>query len=62
LEQITPLVFLTESESQAKDWFGKLSKNGKIPAPLDNQFWGVLFGECKDEYEINWIISFENEK
>lgn len=49
------------SKEEADRYFNSLSEGGKISMPMDQTFWGDYFGMCKDKFDINWMVSF-NEK
>ncbi|MGI9551575.1 MAG: VOC family protein [Aurantibacter sp.] len=52
-----------ESKEEADDLFGKLSEGGKVTMPMAPTFWGDYFGMCTDKFDINWMISFnENQQ
>ncbi len=52
----------TDSEQQTRDLFAKLSEGGKIQMPLDNMFWGALYGMFTDKFGIQWMLNYEYEK
>ncbi len=57
------LSIATESKEEADHLFGKLSEGGKITMPMDQTFWGDYFGMCTDKFDINWMISYnENQQ
>lgn len=49
----------TESEDEAKTLFNALSANGKIAVPLDKMFWGAYFGMCTDQFNVQWMVSYD---
>lgn len=42
---------------KADQWFGGLSKGGKVIMPFEKTFWGALFGLCVDRHGIQWMIN-----
>lgn len=46
------------SEAQINDLFGRLSAHGDVLHPLENTFWGGLFGELTDQYGFHWYLNF----
>lgn len=48
----------TESRSEADQLFEKLSQNGAVEMPMEDMFWGDYFGCLKDQFGIQWMISF----
>ncbi|MES2130995.1 MAG: VOC family protein [Bacteroidota bacterium] len=48
------------SEEEIKAVFQKLSSNGgKVLHPLENTFWGALFGDLTDKYGNTWLLHFD---
>ena len=39
--------------------FEMLSDEGSIIDPLKKQFWGSVFGVCKDKYGTTWMLSYD---
>jgi PhnB protein len=51
------------SEEEIKKVYTKLSVKNKTHHPLEDTFWGVLFGDLTDKYGNHWILNFnKNEK
>lgn len=46
------------SEEEIKYYYTKLSRGGSKNHPLENSFWGVLFGDLTDKFGNHWILSF----
>ncbi|MCG8571231.1 MAG: VOC family protein [Spirochaetes bacterium] len=51
-----------ESKEEADRIFDGLKTNGEVIMPLDNMFWGSYFGLLFDQFGIQWMISFSEEK
>jgi PhnB protein len=49
----------TKDQDEAKRVFGKLSVGGKVEMPLQDTFWGALFGMVTDKYGIYWLMNCE---
>jgi PhnB protein len=49
-----------ESEEEARHLFNGLSVNGEIEMPLENTFWGALFGSFTDQFGIKWMINYQH--
>ena len=49
----------TDDEQQARDLFAKLSEGGNIHMPLENMFWGALYGMFNDKFGIQWMVNSE---
>lgn len=48
-----------DSEEEARRLFEGLSKNGIVETPLQDMFWGALFGMFTDQFGIRWMVNFE---
>jgi PhnB protein len=46
------------SKEDADKLFGSLSAGGKITMPIASTFWGDYFGMFTDKFQINWMVSF----
>jgi len=44
-------------EERIRRIFAKLADGGQITMPLEKQFWGALFGQVIDKFDIRWMIS-----
>ncbi len=49
----------TTDEAEARRLFEGLSVNGQIETPLEEMFWGALFGSFTDQFGIKWMINCE---
>lgn len=49
-----------ESEAEAVRIFDALTSGGTIDMPMENTFWGALFGMCTDRFGVHWMVSFEH--
>ena len=47
-----------QSKEDADHFFNGLSAGGKVTMPMADTFWGDYFGMCTDRFNINWMISF----
>ncbi len=48
-----------DSREEADKIFNALSAGGQVTMPLDHTFWGAYFGMCTDKFQINWMVSHE---
>lgn len=48
-----------DSEEEARKIFESLSAGGKVTMPLDKTFWGALFGMLTDKFNIQWMVSYD---
>jgi len=49
----------TDKEKLTK-YFNQLAEGGTIEMPLEKQFWGDIFGSCKDKFGINWMVNISD--
>lgn len=42
---------------ELRDYWEKLSRDGKILTPLEKQVWGDEFGMCTDRFGITWMVN-----
>lgn len=47
------------SEEEIRRFYRKLSEGGTTDHPLENTFWGALFGDLTDQFGNHWLLSFE---
>ncbi|MGN8058492.1 VOC family protein [Pedobacter sp. 22163] len=47
------------SEEEAQSFYRKLSAGGKASHPLQETFWGALFGDLTDRFGNNWLINYD---
>lgn len=47
-----------ESEEEIKAIYSKLSEGGKAEHPLENSFFGAIFGDLTDKYGNHWLLHF----
>lgn len=50
-----------DSEAEAHQFFNVLADSGEIEMPLEQQFWGSLFGAFTDKFGIKWMVDFYKE-
>ena len=48
-----------DSREQADELFAKLSADGAVEMPMQEQFWGAYFGSLTDKFGIRWQINYE---
>jgi PhnB protein len=54
------LLLNCKSEEQISDYYEKLSAEGKKDHPLENTFWGALFGDITDKFGNHWLLNYDN--
>ena len=47
------------SEKEIKSFYKKLAVGGNADHPLENTFWGALFGDLTDNYGNHWLMNFD---
>lgn len=47
-----------DSEAEIKVLYTKLSKGGKADHPLEETFWGALFGRLTDKFGNHWLLNY----
>jgi PhnB protein len=53
------LILNCTSEEEIRNRFQVLSSGGKVKHPLEDTFWGALFGDLTDRYGIQWLLNFD---
>ena len=47
------------SVNEADKLFNGLSEGGIVKMPMEKTFWGAYFGMFTDQFDINWMINFD---
>jgi len=53
------LILNCSSEEEIKTFYSNLSKGGEATHPLENTFWGALFGGLTDKYGNHWLLNYD---
>jgi PhnB protein len=53
------LMLNCSSEDEIRTTYQKLSEGGDALHPLENTFWGALFGGFTDKFGILWLLNFD---
>lgn len=53
------LMLHCSSEEEIKTCYESLSKGGLATHPLENTFWGALFGDLTDKFGNHWLLNYE---
>lgn len=48
-----------KSEEEARRFYGGLAAGGQATHPLQDTYWGALFGNLIDRFGIQWLLHFE---
>ena len=49
------------SKEEADRLFNRLSEGGQAYMPMANTFWGSYFGMLKDKFDVQWMVSYDNQ-
>ncbi len=52
------LMLNCSSEEEIKNCYEKLSSGGKADHPLEDTFWGAVFGDLTDKFENHWLLNY----
>ena len=55
------LIIHVDSKEEVDRIFEKLSENGQIKVHAGLTFWGAYYGQCIDQFGINWKITLKSE-
>ena len=53
------LMLNCSSENEIKTFYNSLSAGGQATHPLENSFWGALFGDLTDKFGNHWLLHFD---
>ena len=56
------LLLNCNSEEEARSFYANLSVDGEATHPLENTFWGAIFGDLTDKFGTHWLVSCENQE
>ncbi len=51
-----------DSENEIRSCYKKLSNDGEQTHPLEDTFWGALFGGLIDRFGNHWLLNFDKNK
>ncbi len=52
-----------KNDGEMRRAFDAISTNGgTVTMPLEDTFWGAVFGMCTDKFGINWMFNFDKPK
>jgi PhnB protein len=46
-----------DTRAEAERLFKALSEGGVVGMPLQDMFWGALFGSLTDKFGVNWMVN-----
>ncbi len=52
------LMLNCSSEEEIKTCYEKLSSEGKADHPLEDTFWGAVFGDLTDKFGNHWLLNY----
>ena len=47
-----------DTEEELRNAFDKLAIGAKISMPVDNVFWGSIFGSLTDKFGVGWSLNY----
>lgn len=53
------LMLNCSSEEEIRNTYTKLADGGNATHPLENTFWGALFGDLTDKFGNNWLLHYD---
>lgn len=53
------LMLNCSSEEEIRTFYSKLSAGGKATHPLEETFWGALFGDLVDKFGNPWLLHYD---
>lgn len=56
------LMLNCSSEKEIKQCYKQLSKGGQPTHPLQDTFWGAVFGGLTDKYENHWLLNYNRKQ
>lgn len=51
-----------QTEEEARRIFNGLAEGGSVAMPLEQAFWGDLFGMLKDQFGVQWMMSYAGQQ
>ncbi len=51
-----------KTEEEVKSCYAKLSAGGVANHPLEDSFWGALFGDLTDKFGNHWILNYNKKQ
>lgn len=52
---------VASGKEEADKFFNELSAGGQAFMPMSTTFWGSYFGMLQDKFNVNWMISFDEQ-
>ena len=52
------LLLNCSNEKEVKNYYKKLSQGGQQTHPLEDTFWGAIFGGLTDKYGNHWLLNY----
>jgi PhnB protein len=56
------LMLNCSSDDAIRNYYSKLSEGGTATHPLEDSFWGALFGGLTDKFGNHWLLHFDKNK
>ncbi|GGF37015.1 VOC family protein [Echinicola rosea] len=49
-----------DSENEIRAYLSNLLEGGKLIAPLEENYWGTIFGEVQDKFGNYWLLRYQS--
>lgn len=56
------LMLHCSSEEEIKSCYASLSSGGDATHPLEDTFWGALFGDLTDKFGNHWLLNYDKDQ
>lgn len=56
------LMLYCDTEAEVRGYFAKLSAGGTVNQPLEEQFWGAVYGDLTDKFGLRWMLNWDKPK
>lgn len=53
------LMLHCSSEREIRDCYAKLVSGGRATHPLEETFWGTVFGDLRDKFGNHWLLTWD---
>lgn len=51
------ITLIFDNGEETRDVFDKLKENGQVKMELQETFWSPLYGQVRDQYGVEWMVS-----
>ena len=57
--QAMAISYAPESEAETRKVFDALFAGGEVTQPLEEMFWGALYGQGVDKFGVRWMVNYD---